>query len=89
MKITIKLLRPFSKVVGKNELKLDAKVSTIKDFLEILANKYPKIPWKLVVGMRNRLIHGYFDIDLAIVYKTATQDIPPLIQELERIISSK
>ena len=51
-------------------------------------NNYPQIPWKLIVGMRNRLIHGYFDIDLAIVLKTATQDIPPLIQELKQIISS-
>lgn len=51
-------------------------------------NNYPQIPWKLIVGMRNRLIHGYFDIDLAIVYKTATQDIPPLIQKLKQIILS-
>ena len=43
MKLTIKLLRPFSKVIGKNELQLDVNVSTVKDFLEILANKYPKI----------------------------------------------
>ena len=43
MKLTVKLLRPFSKVIGKNELKLDINVRTVEDLLEILANKYPKI----------------------------------------------
>lgn len=32
--------------------------------------------------MRNRLIHVYFDIDLIIVYKTATKDIPPLVNNM-------
>jgi uncharacterized protein with HEPN domain len=50
---------------------------------------YPHLPWKQIIGMRNRLIHGYFDIDLVIVWKTATEDIPPIIQQLEMIISSK
>lgn len=39
--------------------------------------------------MRNRLIHGYFDIDLDIVWKTTVEDIPPLILELEKIIASE
>lgn len=50
-------------------------------------NKYQHIPWKQITGMRNRLIHGYFDIDLRIVYKTAKEDIPPLVKELKEIIS--
>jgi len=52
-------------------------------------NNYKQIPWKVIIGMRNRLIHGYFDIDLDIVWKTVTQDIPPLIPKLERIIKSQ
>lgn len=52
-------------------------------------NKYPQIPWKGIIGMRNRLIHGYFDIDLIIVYKTVTQDISPLVKKLEEIVSSQ
>lgn len=52
-------------------------------------DNYPQIPWKVIIGMRNRLIHGYFDIDLEIVWKTVTQDIPPLIPELEKIIKSQ
>lgn len=52
-------------------------------------DEYPDIPWKSIIGMRNRLIHGYFDIDLIIVYKTATIDIPPLVKKLEKIILSQ
>ena len=38
--------------------------------------------------MRNRLIHAYFDIDLDRVFDTLTLDLPPLITELERILSA-
>jgi len=43
----------------------------------------PDIPWQDIVGMRNRLIHGYFDIDLDMVWDTMTKDLPPLIRQLE------
>ncbi len=39
-----------------------------------------------MIGMRNILIHGYMNIDLDQVWKTITEDIPPLIAELEKII---
>jgi uncharacterized protein with HEPN domain len=39
-----------------------------------------------IISMRNRLIHGYFNINLDIVWQTVTQDFPPLIDELEKII---
>ncbi len=46
--------------------------------------EHPEIPWKQIVTMRNRLIHGYFDIDLDIVWKTVTEELPPLILHLQR-----
>jgi len=49
--------------------------------------KYDKIPWKSIVGMRNRLIHGYYDINLDIVWKTVITDIPPLLEELKKIVN--
>jgi len=49
----------------------------------------PQIPWPAIKGMRNRLIHAYFDIDLDILWNTATEAIPPLISELEKLISSE
>jgi uncharacterized protein with HEPN domain len=47
----------------------------------------PGILWDNIIGMRNRLIHAYFDINLDIVWSTVKEDLPPLILELERIIS--
>ena len=47
------------------------------------------IPWSKIIGMRNRLIHAYFDIKLDVIWKTVTEDLPPLIKELEKIIPSK
>ena len=50
---------------------------------------FPQIPWRDIIGMRNRLIHAYFDINLEIVWNTVVQDLPPLIAELEKIIKAE
>lgn len=44
----------------------------------------PWLPWLDIVGMRNRLVHAYFDINLDILWRTAQDDLPPLIVALER-----
>ncbi len=44
----------------------------------------PEIPWRNIVTMRNRLIHGYFDINLDIVWKTVTEELPPLSVHLQK-----
>jgi uncharacterized protein with HEPN domain len=46
----------------------------------------PIIPWDDVIGMRNKLIHGYDSVDLDILWDTVTDDLPPLIEELEKRI---
>jgi len=48
-----------------------------------------EIPWERIVGMRNRLVHAYFDINLDIVWKTVQGDLPELISLLERAIPSE
>ena len=47
----------------------------------------PEIPWGAIVGMRNRLIHGYFNIDIAIVWKTVTDEIPELTKKLRALLT--
>ena len=47
---------------------------------------FPEIPWASIVGMRNRLIHGYFDIDSDVVWKTVTEEIPALHRSLKLLL---
>lgn len=47
---------------------------------------HQEIPWRVIVAMRNRLIHGYFDVDLDRVWGTVTRNLPPLIEALEKIV---
>lgn len=44
------------------------------------------VPWEDIIGMRHRLVHAYFDINLDILWKTVTDDLPPLIKTLEEIL---
>jgi uncharacterized protein with HEPN domain len=46
----------------------------------------PNVPWAAIVGMRNRLIHGYFDIDADVIWKTATEEIPALLRTLKALL---
>ena len=46
----------------------------------------PAIPWVDIIGMRNRLVHAYFDINLEILWKTVQDDLPPLIAALEDVL---
>jgi len=51
--------------------------------------RHYNIPWIVIVGMRNRLTHAYFSIDLDIVWDTIANDLTPLIQQLENVIQEE
>ena len=53
-----------------------------------LADANPQIPWAKAAGMRNRLIHAYFDIDFDILWETVVTAVPALATELERLLES-
>ena len=47
------------------------------------------IPWREIAGTRDRLIHGYADVDLDIVWHIVSEDLPPVIATLERILAGE
>lgn len=48
--------------------------------------EYPEIPWTDVIGMRRQLVHAYYEIDLGRVCDTISEDSPPMIAQLRRIL---
>lgn len=51
--------------------------------------QHPGIPWKKIVGMRDKLIHEYDDVDLDEVWKTVRSDVPRLLKQLDLLAPSK
>ena len=52
-----------------------------------LKSSYPQIPWNLMIGMRNRLIHNYMDVDLQVIWETIHNDLPPLIRSIRKLMN--
>ena len=51
--------------------------------------RHPRVPWRVIVGMRNRLIHGYEVVEPDTVWDTLVLDLPPLIGQLEAILAGE
>jgi uncharacterized protein with HEPN domain len=52
-----------------------------------IQENYPEIPWTEIVGMRNRLIHEYFGVDIDIVWETIKEDLDPLKAVVKKMLS--
>ena len=59
----------------------------IKKIPDDIREKYNNIPWKNIAGARDRLIHGYDDIDYEILWDTVKNDIPELKKNVKKIIN--
>jgi uncharacterized protein with HEPN domain len=55
---------------------------------EDVQSKYPELPWLEMIGARNRLIHGYDNVDFDILWVIVKQDLPGLIVQLEKILET-
>jgi uncharacterized protein with HEPN domain len=70
-------------------MKLAAIGESIKSLDKIsnkqLLSNYPEVPWKQVMGMRDIIVHHYFDIDAEVILKTIKEDVPFLIKTLSKI----
>ena len=51
------------------------------------AEQHPEVPWRSMRGMRNRLAHGYFDINLELVWDTVQLSLPALEQALVNVLA--
>jgi uncharacterized protein with HEPN domain len=71
------------RAVGMSILMLgEAVVRLARDNPEFLVD-HPEIPWQNILGLRNRIAHGYFNIDLNIVWETANTSLPNLLDQLQ------
>jgi uncharacterized protein with HEPN domain len=52
-----------------------------------LTSKYPEVPWRQIVAIRNRVVHGYFEVDLDILWDVAVVDVPHLAEQVRAIRS--
>lgn len=47
---------------------------------EFFDSNFHEVPWKAIIGMRNHIAHGYFELDAELIYETIVRDIPPLLE---------
>lgn len=52
-----------------------------------LRKNHPDIPWRDIAGMRDRLSHGYFDVDYNVIWQIVSVDLPPLIIRLKKLVA--
>lgn len=52
-----------------------------------MRDAHSEVPWRAMAGMRDKLIHDYMDVDVVVVWKTATEDLPELGPKLRRIVT--
>lgn len=88
----------FAEGCSREDLDNDRKLSlSLVRLLEIIGEaargvsqefreSYPELPWASMAGMRDRLIHGYFDVNLDVVWETVREDLPGVIAELDKIV---
>jgi len=62
---------------------------SVKRLSDAFRAEHPEIPWRLMAGMRDKLIHGYDAVDLVEVWRVAERDIPELLRAIEPLVPRK
>ncbi len=58
----------------------------VKNIPDLIKTRYRTVSWRKIAGMRDRLIHGYFTIDVKRVWQTIQRDLPPLQGSISKIL---
>ncbi|MFH1095882.1 MAG: DUF86 domain-containing protein [Candidatus Desantisbacteria bacterium] len=58
----------------------------VKNVPHEFREKYPKIPWREMAGMRDKLIHDYFGVSLDVVWKAVKEEVPPIKPLIEKML---
>lgn len=53
-----------------------------------IRKKYPEVPWDEMTGMRDKLIHNYFGVNLEVVWRTVKEDLPSMTKEVMEMIQA-
>ena len=53
---------------------------------EDFTTRYPNVPWRQIAGLRNRIVHDYFDLDLEIIWQVIHHDLLLLKTQLENLV---
>ncbi len=49
----------------------------------------PDLPWTAIIGMRNRLVHAYYEINYDLIWKTLTEDLPPFVARVSELLANE
>jgi uncharacterized protein with HEPN domain len=69
--------------------KLEIIGEAVKQVPEEVRSKYPEIPWRSIAGMRDLLVHVYWNTDLNVIWQVIEEDLPPLKQVVIQILAER
>ena len=89
----------FTRARKRNDLDIDLQLTlALTRLVEIIGEaaknvsdqerqRHPEVPWRAIAGTRDRLAHGYFDVDLDQLWRIVSEDLPALVPVLEKALA--